>query len=109
MGSCNLNTMLMLEEIADEVESRAQLVDLLRHRGDGDYGIVLMIPGWFTTKSNPPTSRAIPSVLNLKAADEEWPWVDRKVGHGAVTSVRRHRGSRVIFGRRWGWGDECGR
>lgn len=62
MGSFNVNMLILLEILTDTGQGCAQLVVLLWHWIQGDDGVVLMLPCWFSTQSNSTAGWSIPTI-----------------------------------------------
>lgn len=71
----------VLEKVADQVQRRPELADLLRHQVEGDDGEIFVLPGQFAAKSDTSTRWSIPSMINHEANNEEGSRVDGEVGH----------------------------
>lgn len=97
MSSFSTNPLFMVQEVADKVERRAELIGMSRHRIDRDNGIVVVLSGWLTTESHPSSGRAIPAMVDGEAGDEESLGIDREVGHRANV-VAVEDGSGVFCG-----------
>lgn len=81
MSRLKTNPLIVFQELDDEVEGVATSIFIFWHWLDGDYGIVLVLPGGFATERQSSSCRAIPPMLNLHIRKQEGCRIDREVGH----------------------------
>jgi hypothetical protein len=87
MGLSKVHTLIVFEKVMNKIESWPELIRFYWHRLDGDDCVIFMLSRSFTTKSNPSSDRMVPTMVDLKVADEERTWIDREVGHVLVVAI----------------------
>ena len=81
------NPLRVLQEVASNIEHRAKLSSILRHRVDGDDCIIFMFSGWFTSQGHAPSCWSFLAMINYEPSNEEGLRVHREVGHSFVVGV----------------------